>query len=98
MEEVEEMRRALSYNAAVEAGLEPRLYAFTDIPEGTWTARLDFKVWSNKTPAGHLVCYFTSLADDSRYRLSAFRPKEPASRSYTPKDGGIDFSQPGLDG
>ncbi|MEB0223607.1 hypothetical protein [Pseudomonas sp. 10S4] len=98
MEEAKDTRRAWSYNAAVEAGLEPRSYAYTDIPEGTWAARLDFKVWSNKTAGGHLVCYFTSLVDDCRYRLSVFRPRQPAGRFYTPKDGGIDFSQPGLDG
>lgn len=98
MERAEDTRRAWSYNAAVEAGLDPQSYAWTDIPEGTWAARLDFKVWSNKTAAGHLVCYFTALADGRRYRLSAFRSKQPSDRRYTPKDGGVDFSRSGLDG
>ncbi|AZR29183.1 hypothetical protein NX80_023020 (plasmid) [Xanthomonas vasicola pv. arecae] len=98
MERAEDTRRAWSYNAAVEAGLDPQSYAWNDIPEGTWAARLDFKVWSNKTAAGHLVCCFTSLVDGRRYRLSAFRPNQTAGRCYTPKDGGIDFSRPGLDG
>ena len=94
----ENSRRALSYNAAVESGLEPGSYKSKDVPEGVWVARLDFKVWSNQPAAGNLRCYFTSLADNCRYLLSAFRPKQPGSRRYSPKDDGIDFSQPGLDG
>ncbi|KPW49891.1 MULTISPECIES: hypothetical protein [Pseudomonas syringae group] len=96
--EKDDTRRAMSYNAAVEAGLEPRTYEFKNVPEGVWAARLDFKVWSNKSAAGHLRCYFTSHADNSRYLLSAFRPTQPGSRRYSPKDDGIDFSQPGLNG
>lgn len=94
----EDTRRALSYNAAIEAGLELSSYEYKDVPEGAWPARLDFKVWSNQSAAGHLRCYFTSLADNGRYLLSAFRPKQPGSRRYSPKDDGIDFSQPGLNG
>ncbi|MHB2250566.1 hypothetical protein ACX64O_27385 [Pseudomonas fitomaticsae] len=96
MEEVN--RRALSYNAAVEAGLKLSSYEYENVPEGVWAARLDFKVWSNQTAAGNLRCYFTSLADNCRYLLSAFRSKQSGSRRYSPKDDGIDFSQPGLDG
>lgn len=98
MEETEDTRRAWSYAAAVDAGLDLQSYVWSDIPEGTWAARLDFKVWSNKTAAGHLVCYFTALADGRRYRLSAFRSNQPSDRRYTPKDGSVDFSRPGLDG
>jgi hypothetical protein len=94
----DDSRRALSYSAAVEAGLEPRSYEYKNVPEGVWAARLDFKVWSDRTAAGHLRCYFTSLADNCRYLLSAFRPKEPGSRRYSPDDDGIDFSQHGLSG
>ncbi|MCK9747109.1 hypothetical protein LT699_10935 [Pseudomonas syringae pv. syringae] len=94
----DDLRRALSYNAAVEAGLEPRSYEYKNVPEGVWAARLDFKVWSDRTAAGHLRCYFTSLADNCRYLLSAFRPKQPGSRRYSPDDDGIDFSQQGLNG
>lgn len=97
VDEVENKRRAWSYNAAVGAGLEPQSYAWADIPEGTWSARLDFKTWSNNTAAGHLVCYFTSLVDGRRYRLSAFRQNSANAQCYTPKDGGIDFSRSGLD-
>ncbi|WP_080398185.1 hypothetical protein [Burkholderia pseudomallei] len=98
MEEAEDKRRAWSYNAAIEAGLDPQSYAWSDSPEGTWAGRLDFKIWSNKTVTGHLVCYFTALSDGRRYRLSAFRPGGSSRYQYTSKDGGIDFSQPDLDG
>jgi len=88
--------RALAYNDAVDSGLEPRSYAWQGVPVGTWSGRLDFKTWANTTAQGHMVCYFTAAADGRRYRLSAFR--SGASYRYTPKDGGIDFSEPGLDG
>lgn len=98
MSEGEDTRRAWSYNAAVDAGFEPQQYAWKDIPDGTWAARLDFKTWSDKSTVGHLVCYFTAISDGRRYRLSAFRPGGESRYRYTPKDDGIDFSQPGLDG
>jgi hypothetical protein len=88
--------RALGYNAAVDAGLEPRSYAWRGVPVGRWVGTLDFKTWANTTAQGHMVCYFTAAADGRRYRLSAFR--SGASYRYTPKDGGIDLSEPGLDG
>jgi hypothetical protein len=88
--------RALAYDDAVDAGLEPRSYAWQDVPLGKWAGRLDFKTWANPTAQGHMVCYFTAASDGRRYRLSAFR--SGASYRYTPKDGGIDFSEPGLDG
>lgn len=95
---LEDSRRALSYRSAVEAGLELQSYAWADVPQGKWDARLDFKVWSNNTAAGHLVCYFTALNDGRRYRLSAFRTSKSADRRYTPKDGIIDFSSQSLNG
>ncbi|CAI1053153.1 hypothetical protein [Serratia entomophila] len=93
----ESVLRAFSYNGALDAGMEPGSYVWESVPVGDWAARLDFKIWSNTTSSGHLVCYFTSLDDGQRYRLSAFRPKN-GSRRYTPKDGGIDFSVRELDG
>ncbi|WP_339540127.1 hypothetical protein [Pseudomonas sp. RA_5y_Pfl1_P24] len=96
--QAEDRRRAWSYNGAVEAGFEPQSYSWKDLPVGVLVARLDFKIWSNKTAAGCLGCYFTSLVDGRRYQLSAFRPYRSTSRRYSPTDEGIDFSQPGLDG
>ncbi|WP_339496097.1 MULTISPECIES: hypothetical protein [Pseudomonas] len=96
--QTEDTRRAWSYNGALDEGFEPKSYSWEDVPAGTWLARLDFKVWSNKTSAGSLGCYFTSLADGRKYLLSAFRPYRSTSRAYTPSDGAIDFSARGLDG
>lgn len=94
----EDMRRAWSYKGALDAGFEPKTYSWEDVPIGTWQARLDFKVWSNKTSSGCLGCYFTSLVDGQQYLLSAFRPYRSTSRRYSPTDDSIDFSERGLDG
>ena len=81
----------MSFGQAVEAGFDPSFYEGTDVPEGAWTGRLDFKVWT-KRGAG-LSCYFTRVdgAGDGaaggaaegggggapeRYRLAAFRLHE----------------------
>lgn len=90
--------RGWSYKGALEAGLKLKSYSWEDVPTGTSLARLDFKVWSDKTSAGSLGCYFTSLADGRRYLLSAFRPYRSTARIYTPIDGSIDFSARELDG
>ena len=90
--------RAWSHKGALEAGFELKSYSWKDVPTGTWLARLDFKVLSNKTSAGSLGCYFTSLVDGRQYLLSAFRPYRSTARIYTPTDGSIDFSSRGLDG
>jgi hypothetical protein len=66
-QQTENTRRAWSYNGAVDAGFEPQSYSWEDVPTGTWVARLDFKVWSNKTAARCLGCYFTSLVDGCRF-------------------------------
>lgn len=92
----EETQRALSYNAAVEAGLELASYEYKNVPEGVWATLLDFEVWPNQTAAGHLRCYFTSLADDCRYLLPAFRRNQLGSPRYSPRDDCMDFFQPGL--
>ncbi|QWP77957.1 hypothetical protein J5226_06005 [Lysobacter sp. K5869] len=86
--------RAYSYKAALDAGLAPERYDWKSVPEGLWRARLDFKIWSDRTAAGHLVCYFTRLDDGQLYRLSAYRPARDVERRYTAKDGAIDFSSP----
>ena len=78
--------RALAYAAAVDAGLEPRSYAWQGVPEGTWIGRLDFKTWANTTAQGHMVCYFTAASDGRRYRLSAFRSGASYRYRYTSQD------------
>ncbi len=49
----------LSWNIALEKGLEPRLYPYTaeHVPVGKYEAVLDFKIWAKK--AMGICCYFT---------------------------------------
>jgi len=84
--------RALGYKQAVEAGLNPREYKIPDRPLHT-KARLAFKIWG-KTPC--LGCYFHDLADGKRFVLYAY--DDAHCRRYTPRDGKIDFSEPGIEG
>jgi len=86
-------KRALSYNQAIEAGLDPQAYAWEGVPVGEWEAVLDFKIWGKATSLG---CYFTAR-DGRKYKLNAFPPKGKRY-IYTPKDGGFDMSQRNLDG
>ena len=80
-------RRGWSYNAAVEAGLEPRLYDWKDVPEGAWEARLNFRYWADNGGPGTLVCCF-STPEGHRYRISAFRQKDGR---YTPNQSCVDL-------
>lgn len=50
----EEVKRGLTYDMALREGFEPKEYDWKNIPEGTWQARLDFKIWSNKSTAAIL--------------------------------------------
>jgi len=83
--------RALTYEQAVEDGLEPREYSYEPIL-GEYLARLDFKVWGKKL---NLQCFFTIPGTGERFRISAFRTDTPR---YTPRDGEIDFSEEGNEG
>jgi hypothetical protein len=89
-----ENRRGWSYHGAVEAGLEPRLYDWKNIPDGIWKASLDYRYWADNGGPGALVCCF-STPEGMRYRISAFRQKDGR---YTPKDNGVDFGEKGIDG
>ncbi len=93
----QEAKRGLTYDMALREGFEPKEYDWKNITEKTWRVRLDFKIWSSKSMAGHLVCYVKSLDSSKRYRLSAFRQGN-GTTLYTPKDGGVDFSEKGLEG
>lgn len=83
--------RALTYDQAVELGLEPRDYAYEPVV-GEFEATLDFKVWGKSV---NLQCFFTVPATGERFRVSAFRED---GKHYTPKDGRTDFSEEGLEG
>lgn len=67
----------MSFNAALEAGCEPRNYSWLteDIPIGDYEVRLDFMIWSKKQVA--VDCYFTTIDDDKQIRLTAYRNKSP---------------------
>lgn len=93
----EEAKRGLTYDMALREGFEPKEYDWKNIPEGTWQARLDFKIWSSKSTASHLVCYMTSLDNSHRYRLSAFRQGDGTTR-YTLKTAGSIFQKKALKG
>jgi len=84
--------RAFSYKRAVEEGLNPREYKVPDGPMVT-TAMLAFKIWG-KTPC--LGCYFHDLTDGKRFVLYAY--DDAHRRRYMPRDGKIDFSEPGIEG
>lgn len=93
----EEAKRGLTYDMALREGFEPGEYDWKNIPEGTWPARLDFKIWSNKSKVGHLVCYMTSLDNSQRYRLSAFR-QGTERHDIPPKTAGSIFQKKALKG
>ncbi len=79
---------------ALELGLAD--YAWQDVPIGKWRARLDFKAWG-KGSGLSLICCFTMLDSGARYRLTAY-PGALKDRRYAPRDRGIDFSEPGIEG
>lgn len=90
----EERGRAFSYSQAVENELEPREYeSLVDAEPMSIEALLDFKVWG-KTPC--LSCYFRDIRTGRKFRLTAFN--NARDRRYTPRDGNIDFSEPGIEG
>lgn len=86
--------RAFSFQAAVESGFEPSEYRSLLHGENPMTAEalLDFKVWG-KSP--NLTCFFRNIRTGEKFRLSAFDNKR--DRRYTPRDGDIDFSEPGIE-
>lgn len=85
-----EEKRAMTPKRARELGL---LTEFDYMPPmGPWTGKLIAKCWGNGL---NIICFFTDVATDKKYHLSAFRHEE---NIYCPKDDGIDFSQRGMEG
>lgn len=70
------MRNVMTWQAALDAGFEPRNYpyAVAEIEEGDYRCRLDFKVWSKKVMA--INCYFTVLCSDKKIQLTVYRRKD----------------------
>lgn len=58
--------RELSFAQALNGGFEPREYK-ADVPVGTITARLDFRMWGKSV---NLRCFFTNMKTSERFSLS----------------------------
>ena len=82
--------RAYSYKDAVELGLELEKYLFAK-EEMTVEAILHFKVWGKKR---NVQCFFQDIRTGALFILSAF---SGSNQQYTPRDKGIDFSEPDIE-
>lgn len=87
--------RGLSYSGAVDSGLNPKIYTYTDLPTGKVTARLDFKIW-NKSSG--LSLHFTQLPSNKPFRISVFTDMNSKSQGYMDRSGTIDFSEVNING
>lgn len=86
--------RAYSFSGAVEYGFNPSLYWSTWRTSPTSAeVMLDFKIWM-KGPC--LTCYFRNIRTGGKFCLTAFDNK--GNGRYTPRDNGIDFSDPKIEG
>lgn len=63
----------MNFFPALEAGYGPKdyVYAKADIPIGTFTATLDFVLWSKSCLT--VNCFFTLLASEKKITLSVYR-------------------------
>uniref|UniRef100_UPI004049B9D6 hypothetical protein n=1 Tax=Fulvivirga sp. TaxID=1931237 RepID=UPI004049B9D6 len=65
------MSNVLSWNQALEQGLEPREYSWKDVPTGEYQATLDFKIWAKNAVA--VSCYFTKIDSNEKIQLTVYR-------------------------
>ena len=97
--------KALSFAQALNLDLQPREYV-ASVPEGVFTARLDFRIWGKSV---NLRCFFTRSETGDKFTLSAFRshfgedhivqrPDGQTRKAYAPEDGSFDFSEGDWDG
>ena len=86
--------KAYRFKDAAQDGLNPQKYRSSDIAPGEYIGKLVFKVWGRKSA---IQCFFV-LENDEFLRLTAFRPYATPWRGYTPRDGRVDFSRPGVEG
>ncbi len=79
----------LSWNVALEKGLEPRLYPYTaeDVSVGKYEAVLDFKIWAKK--AMGICCYFTQRNTGIKCQLTVYRRQK--DKLYMTDESDIDF-------
>lgn len=83
------MSNVLSWNQALEQGLNPRDYSYRkeDVPLGEYIASLDFKIWAKD--ATGVSCYFTKVDTDQKILLTVYRTHD--TREYILD--GVDFKE-----
>ena len=86
--------KAYRFKDAVQDGLNPQKYKYTDIAPMAYLGKLVFKIWGRKSI---IQCFFV-LENNELIRLTAFRPRATPWRGYTPQDGKVDFSEAGIEG
>ena len=87
-----EKKRGYSFTDAIASGLEPREYIpMWDKEPMEAEAVLDFKIWGKHV---NLTCFFRDIRTGKKFCLSAFGSHD---RRYTPRDGIVDFSEPGIE-
>ncbi len=85
------MARALSPQQAEMVGFRAWEYDYKTVPEGTWSAILDQKIWGNgKRPRVFPLRCFFSTPEGKKYQLTAFRT-QGTREVYTPADGLLDL-------
>lgn len=86
--------KAYRFKDAVQDGLNPQKYKYSDIAPMEYIGKLVFKIWGRKST---IQCFFV-LENNELIQLTAFRPRATPWRSYTPQDGKVDFSEAGIEG
>jgi hypothetical protein len=87
-----ENRNVLTWNQALEKGLNPSDYPFhtESVPVGKFPATLDFKIWAKKTMG--ISCFFTIQEDQRKFQLTVFRRSTDRQYMLENCDCDIDFS------
>ena len=70
---MENNTKVLQFNAALDAGFEPRNYTYKkdEVPLGNYDARLDFMIWSKNGNA--INCFFTVFPSGQMISLSVYK-------------------------
>lgn len=73
---MENNTNVLQFNAALDAGLEPRSYTYKkeEVPLGNYDARLDFMIWSKNGNA--INCFLTVFPSGQLISLSVYKNTE----------------------
>ena len=84
-------RNVLSWNAALDIGLDPRKYTYVagEIPLGEFEAVLDFKIWAKKILA--IGCYFTHAVTEQKFQLTVYC--KAGVGLYRVEECSIDFTE-----